>query len=353
MTLRLGSPLPPDSVRLTAALERIRASGRWTNDGPLATELELRFAAREGAAFASAVSSGTTALTVALLALDLPPGAEVVTSPLTFRATAMAIEAAGLSPVFAAVDPESLTLDALAVERALSPKTGAILPVHLFGLPVDAAVDAVAADRGLPLVFDAAHAFGAGVAGRGTATAYSLHATKLLHTGEGGMIATDDPTVASRVRRIRNFGIDDDHDDGPGVNAKLSEVAAAVGLAMWDDLDAEIDARRRVRDAYAAAIASSTRVRHHGHGFDRALLFDAVRCEPGQQSAILDDLAGVDVVARRFPALSSAGGRFATARLVGATREQMSALSDSLVALPIHGRITAEQLAAVCAVLAR
>lgn len=352
MTVTLGQPLSPHPDELAALLASVSTSGRWTNDGPLVALLEQRLAATQGWRSVAATSSGTTALTAALLALDLAAGSEVITTPLTFRATALAIEAAGLTPVFAAVDPLTLNLLPDAVEQAVSPRTGAILPVHLFGVPVDPAIDEVASRLDIPVVYDAAHAFGLGsISGRGAATAYSLHATKLLHTGEGGAVATNDPAMARRVRAVRNFGFGGGEDAGPGLNAKLSEVAAAVGLAVWGAVDAEMDARRQVREAYSAGLVPGGRAQAHVPGIERALVMEPVRCSPDDQAALVADLAAAGIAARTFPALCGPTQRFRTARIVGASREDTVALASTVIALPIHGGVLPHHTDAAAEVL--
>lgn len=352
VTVIIGDPLSPDPAELASLLGDIETSRRWTNGGPLATRLEQSIAATEGWKSVAATSSGTSALTVALLALNAPPGSEVVTTPLTFRASALAIEAAGLVPVFAAVDPQSLNLDASAVDSAIGPRTRAILAVHLFGLPVDSLIDEVASRRGIPVIYDAAHAFGLStISGRGAATAYSLHATKLLHTGEGGALATDSEQLAERARRISNFGIDGAMDAGSGVNAKLSEIAAAVGLAMLNSIEGEKDARRRVRAAYENALASGGRASIHAPGRERALIIEPVRCQPEDQADLITDLAREGIFARTFPALCAPGQRYATTPIVGASRERIIELARTVVALPIHGRVRPDQAEAIGRVL--
>lgn len=354
MTVTLGQPIPPDLTILDALVRQIHDSARWSNDGAVVRELERRTADDLGWASTAATSSGTSALTVALLALDLPRGAEVITTALTFPATVQAIEAAGLVPVFAAPDPDTLTLDAAAVRAAIGPRTAAVLSVHLFGLAAAPAVDAVAAAAGLPVVHDAAHAYGFDqIIGRGTTTAYSLHATKLLHCGEGGLVATDDDAVARRIRQVRNFGLHGDRVDLPGTNAKMPELSAALGLAVRSRLEREIVARQRVRDSYAAAVQDSSRVRAHAPGHPRALVTEVVRCDPADQQSLLDELAGKQVIARRFPALCEPGQRYAGIRLQDTDVRTVTAAARSVIALPIHGRITDDQLATIGAVLRR
>lgn len=352
MTTTLGQPLPPDRLILDELIDRIIASGRWSNDGPLVRELETRLAADLGWTSIAAASSGTAALTVALLALDLPPGSEVITSPLTFPATVQAIETAGQVPVFAGVDPDTLCLDPESVHAAIGPRTAAILPVHLFGVAADPKLDDIGVQAGLPVVYDAAHAYDfPPITGRGDATAYSLHATKLLHTGEGGLVATDDAVLADSLRQVRTFGLQGGVVAGRGTNAKMSEHTAALGLAVIPQVPSEVEARQRLRDAYEIALAGSSRYRVHASGRSRALVMEFVRCDPQDQQHLLHDLASKGVIGRSFPALCASGHRYVDVPLVGADRGDVVDLARSGVAIPLHGRVTDAALDAITAVL--
>ena len=354
MAVTLGQPLGPDRRILHALLDTIIATGRWANDGPIVRQLESELAAGLGWGTVLATSSGTSALTIAMLALDLPPGAEVITSPLTFPATIQAIEMAGLTPVFVGVDAETLCLDPAAVEAAIGPRTAAIVPVHLFGIAVDPQIDAIARQSNVPVVYDAAHAYGfPSISGRGTATAYSMHATKLLHAGEGGFVATDDPLLVSRLALARNFGLDAGRVRGKGTNAKMSEPSAAIGLAVLPRVPDELVARRRLRDAYESALADSSRYRVHAPGNPRALVMELVRCDPRDQQQLLDDLATRDVIGRRFSALCAPDERYAGVRLVGAAAGEVVELARSGVAIPLHGRVNDRALEAIVGVLSR
>lgn len=352
MTVTLGLPLAPDAELFAALAQGVWERARWSNGGPLVAELERRLAQTEGWSHAVATASGTAALTTALLALRLPRGGEVITSPLTFRATALAIEAAGLTPVFAAADPDTLTLRPDAVAQAIGERTVAILPVHLFGIAADPALDELGRAHALPLVYDAAHAYGlADVVGRGAATAYSLHATKLLHTGEGGFVATDDGQLDQRARQSVNFGLDGAHDLHAGINGKMSELAAAVGLATFPKLAAELAARATLRDRYVAAAARSSRVHVHSPGHVRAFVMDVVRCDPQAHSRILEELAERDVVARAFPALCGAGERYADHPVVGSSAGETEELSRTVIALPFHGGVQPSHIDSITEVL--
>ncbi|WP_271986064.1 DegT/DnrJ/EryC1/StrS family aminotransferase [Pseudoclavibacter terrae] len=345
MTVTLGQPLTPDPQLFAELAAGVWDRHRWTNDGPLVRELEQRLGAQLGWRHAVATSSGTTALTMALLALDLVPGGEVVTTPLTFRATSLAIEAAGLKPVFAAVDESTLCLHPAAVEESIGPRTVAILPVHLFGLAADPLLDALGEAHRLPVVYDAAHAFGFdNITLRGSLTAYSLHATKILHTGEGGLVSSESPELAERVRMARNFGLGGAAESGGGGNAKLPELSAAVGLAQFTRLGSELDARRALRAAYEARIEGSQRVRRHEPGRRRGLVTEVLRCEPAEQAELLQRLSSRGIMARGFPALCADGQRYAHTPLFGAGRPEMSTLAASVLALPFHSRVRDEHL---------
>lgn len=188
----------------------------WIGTGPKVLAFEAAFANYVGAPFAIAVSSCTAALHLALVVLGIGPGDEVITSPLTFAATANVIMHQGATPVFADVDPETLNLSPASVERAITPRTKALLPVHFGGLPCDMrALQLIARQHGLAIVEDAAHALGARLEGQmigssGNPVCFSFYANKNLTTAEGGMITTDDPDFADRIRIYRLHGMSSD-----------------------------------------------------------------------------------------------------------------------------------------------
>jgi dTDP-4-amino-4,6-dideoxygalactose transaminase len=218
------------------AVRRVLASGQFIL-GPQVAELEAQLAARLGRKHAVGVSSGSDALLVTLMALGVGPGDEVVTTPLTFFATAGAIVRLGARPVFADIDPTTLNLDPAAALRAVGPRTKAILPVHLFGRAADVAPLRAA---GLPIVEDAAQALGAaGVGEVGVATTLSFFPSKNLGAaGDGGMVLTDDAALAERVRLMRTHGSRPKYVHGVvGGNFRLDTIQAAVLLAKLPFLD--------------------------------------------------------------------------------------------------------------------
>jgi perosamine synthetase len=241
-------------------LEVLRA--RRLSLGPFLREFEQSFAARVGAPFASAVSSGTTGLHLALRAVGVSDGAEVITSPFSFVASANVAVYERARPVFADIDPVTLNLSVDAAAAAVSSRTAAVLPVHVFGYPADMA----GFERlGVPIVEDACEALGAMyadggiVGGRGHPAVFGFYANKQLTTGEGGMVCMPDAAVKERIDSERNQGRAPNMDwldhDRLGFNYRLSEVACALGLAQLERLDSMLAARARIASLYAVALA--------------------------------------------------------------------------------------------------
>jgi perosamine synthetase len=243
-----------------AVLEVLR-SGQLSL-GPRVPAFEDAFAARLGVAHASAVSSGTAGLHLGLRAVGVGKGDEVVTSPFSFVASANAILYERARPVFADIDPVTLNLDPDAAAAAITERTAALLPVHIFGYPADLPA---LERRGLPIVEDACEALGArhadgrAVGGRGHPAAFGFYANKQLTTGEGGMVVTGSADHKLSIDSERNQGRAPnmgwlDH-DRLGFNYRLSDIACAIGLVQLDRLDDLLAARARVAGFYRAALA--------------------------------------------------------------------------------------------------
>ena len=241
-------------------LEVLR-SGRLSL-GPRLPEFERAFAQRVGARFASAVSSGTAALHLGLRAVGVSDGDEVITSPFSFAASANVVVYERARPVFADIDPVTLNLDPAAAAAAVTDRTAALLPVHIFGYPVEmAAFECL----GLPIVEDACEALGAvyddgrPVGGRGHPAAFGFYANKQMTTGEGGVLTTEDSEIKVRVDSERNQGRAPDMDwldhDRLGFNYRLSDIACAVGLGQLERLESLLAGRDRVASLYRAALA--------------------------------------------------------------------------------------------------
>jgi len=249
-----------DAPDVRAAIDRVITRG-WFVLGPELEAFEQEFAAASGAAHAVGVGTGTDALALSLMALGIGPGDEVITSPLSAAYSALAIMMAGARPVFADIDADRLTLSPELVERAMTPRTKAILPVHLYGQAADMpALAEIAARRGLLIVEDCCQAHLAMATGRpagtwGAAGAFSFYPTKNLGAlGDGGAIITSDAALAAKLRRLRNGGQTTRYHHAEfGVNSRLDEMQAAIlrarlpRLAGWTATRRALAARYRDR----------------------------------------------------------------------------------------------------------
>jgi dTDP-4-amino-4,6-dideoxyglucose len=258
--LHVGRPNIGDREAILAGIGEA-LDERWlSNNGRKLEAFERRLSERLGGLHCIATCNATLGLQIAMRALGVE--GEVVLPALTFVATAHAVAWEGLTPVFADVDPETLCLSATEAKARIGPETGALLGVHLWGRSADVeGLSALARERGLPLLFDAAHTLGGERDGRplaafGDAAVLSFHATKIANSFEGGAIVTADRELAERAATMRNFGfVDEDEIVGLGTNAKLSEAGAAMGLASLDALDGFLAASRRNYTAYAETLA--------------------------------------------------------------------------------------------------
>jgi dTDP-3-amino-3,4,6-trideoxy-alpha-D-glucose transaminase len=250
-----------DASAVDAAIRRVVARG-WFILGPEVEAFEREFAAAVGAAHAVAVGNGTDAIALTLRALGIAAGDEVITSPLSAAFSALAIMMAGARPVFADVDAARLTIDPGAIEAAITPRTRAILPVHLYGQPADMGrILEIAARRHLAVVEDACQAHlatcnGSPVGALGIAGAFSFYPTKNLGAlGDGGAVVTNDPMIADRLRRLRNGGQSHRYVHVEfGVNSRLDEIQAAVLRARLPRLAGWTRARRALAARYRAAL---------------------------------------------------------------------------------------------------
>ena len=254
-------------------LEQIREAliSGWVTTGPKVKQFEVDFARTVGAKHAIAVNSCTAAMHLALEAVGVKRGDEVITTPYTFAATAEVIRYFDAHPVFVDVDSHTLNIDPLLIERAITPRTRAIIPVHLGGLPVDMdPVQDIASRHGLPVIEDSAHTFPASYKGKaigsiGDLTCFSFYATKTITTGEGGMITTESDEWAERCRIMSLHGISKDawkrytaegnwyyEIVAPGYKYNMTDIAAAMGLAQLRKAHAMRDKRLGIARRYTA-----------------------------------------------------------------------------------------------------
>ena len=291
----LGFQPPAIGEEEIAAVTETLRSG-WLTTGPKAAELERRFAEYVEAEHVLAVASGTAALHLALLAVDVGPGDEVITSPITWPATANVIVHAGATPVFADVRDSDLNIDPDHVAELVTDRTKAIMPVHLAGQVAD--MDPLLS-HGIPVIEDAAHAAesayrGRKIGGLSDATCFSLYATKNIAAGEGGLISTNDSAVAEKIEALRLMR----RGDGslydivvPGYKANLSDVLAAIALCQLDKVEHHGEIRRRQFAAYDEAVAELEGIEPLARdGRDtHAYHLYIVRIDPAEAGATRDD----------------------------------------------------------------
>jgi len=229
---------------------------QWlTNNGPLVNELELRLKDHLDLKHLLYVSNGTIALQIAIKALDLK--GEIITTPFSYVATTSSIIWEGCKPVFVDVDQETLNIDPNKIETAITARTSAILATHCFGNACDIdTIDSIAKRHSLKVIYDAAHCFGTKYKDKsifeyGDISTCSLHATKLMHSVEGGLVFTNDPELLKKMAYMRNFGHDGPEKfNGAGINGKNSEFHAAMGLAVLDDIDLILKNRKEQSNFY-------------------------------------------------------------------------------------------------------
>jgi len=247
--------------RIDAGIAGVLAHGQYIL-GPEVAELEDRLATYTGADHCISCANGTDALQIALMALDVGPGDEVITPGFTYIATAETVALLGAKVVYVDIDPASYNIDPALIEAAITPRTKALIPVSLYGQCADFdAINAIAARHGLPVIEDGAQSFGASYKGRKSGNLTTIGCTSFFPSkplgcyGDGGAIFASDPDLAKTIRQIARHGQDRRyHHIRVGMNSRLDTLQAAILLPKLDILDDEIAARQRVADSYDAAL---------------------------------------------------------------------------------------------------
>ncbi len=259
--ITVTSPLLPNLEEFHDILREIWESKWITNNGSFHKQLEKELAEYLKVPYISLFTNGTLPLITALQALRIT--GEVITTPYSFVATTHSLWWNGIKPVFVDIEPKTSNIDPEKIEAAITPKTTAIMPVHVYGKPCDMErIQGIADKYGLKVIYDAAHAFGVEVNGRsvleaGDMSTLSFHATKVYNTVEGGALICHDEKTKQRVDYLKNFGFAGETTIvAPGINGKMDEIRSAYGLLNLKQVDAAIEARRQVAVAYREALRS-------------------------------------------------------------------------------------------------
>ena len=333
--------------------------------GPMGPRFERAFADWVGTKHAAAVSSGTAGLHLGLVRAGVGPGDEVITSPFSFISSANCALHAGADVAFADIDPVTFNIDPAALEAAITPRTKAIVPVHIFGLPCDIeAISAIATKHGLAIVEDGAEALGAVRQGKkigthGSPTIFAFYPNKQMTTGEGGIVTTDDDDVYEDILSLRNQGRADSgawlEHDRLGWNYRMDDLSAAVGLAQVERLDEILGKRATVADRYTALLAGIPGVTLPSvvEGDVRSWFVYTVLLEPGvDRNAVIGLLAERGVASKPYlPSLHLPPWYRARGPREGEFPIS-EAISARALALPFFGNLTVEQQERVAVELA-
>jgi perosamine synthetase len=324
--------------------------------GPRTARLEEKFAAASGTKFAVATANGTTALHTALLAHGIGPGDEVITTPFTFQASVNSIIYTGARPIFVDIDEATFNIDPELIAPAITPRTKAIMPVHLYGYPCDMdAILATAQRYGLAVIEDAAQAVGAAYRGRRVGSfgtgCFSLYATKNVMSGEGGMITTDDDVFAQRCRMIRSHGMQRRYyHEILGFNFRMSDLHAAIGLAQIDRLD-EFTAKRRSNAAYfneriISVITPSVKPGYDHVWHQYTIRLDRSRDRDAAVKQLNDGGVGTGIF---YPVPANRQAYLVEMGLSGEPLPVAERLAREVISLPVHPQLTQADLEQIVA----
>ena len=368
--ITVTSPLLPNLDDFTAELKKIWDSKWITNNGSYHKQLEAALAEYLKVPYVSLFTNGTLPLMTALQALRIT--GEVITTPYSFVATTHSIWWNGCKPVFVDIDPATGDMDPNKIEAAITPRTTAIMPVHVYGKPCDTkAIQDIADKYGLKVIYDAAHAFGvevpaeeygleaydgkglAGILNAGDMSTLSFHATKVYNTIEGGALITHDEKTKKRIDYLKNFGIADEVTVvGPGINSKMDEIRSAYGLLNLKQVDAAIEARHQVAIKYREALRPVEGISFFDDmpGVKHNYSYFPIFIDAEKYGMTRDDLyfkmKSANVLGRRYfyPLISE----FSTYRgLESAAPENLPnahKMADSVICLPMHHALSDEDI---------
>ncbi len=364
--ITVTSPLLPNLDEFHEYLKQIWDSKWITNNGSFHKKFESALADFLKVPYVSLFTNGTLPLITALQALHIT--GEVITTPYSFVATTHALWWNGIKPVFVDIDPKTGNIDPVKIEAAITPRTTAIMPVHVYGKPCDTdAIQNIADKYGLKVIYDAAHAFGVEVNGKsilnaGDLSTLSFHATKVFNTIEGGAMVMHDEKTKKRIDYLKNFGFAGETEVvGPGINSKMDEVRAAYGLLNLQQVDKAIKARQQVAIKYREALKGVEGISFFEdmpgvkHNYSYFPIFVDADIYGMTRDELYAKMKAHDVLGRRYfyPLISD----FSTYRgLESATPENLPnahKMADSVICLPMHHTLDEEDVQRIISLIIR
>ena len=356
-TITVTSPLLPDLEEFNSVLKKIWADKWITNNGSFHKQLEKELAAYLKVPYISLFTNGTLPLITALQALRIT--GEVITTPYSFVATTHSLWWNGIKPVFVDIDPKTGNLDPEKIEAAITPKTTAIMPVHVYGKPCDTKhIQKIADKYGLKVIYDAAHAFGVEINGEsilnaGDMSTLSFHATKVDNTIEGGAMVMHDEQTKKRIDYLKNFGFAGETTVvAPGINSKMDEIRSAYGLLNLKNVDAAIEARHQVAIKYREALRNVEGITFFDDmpGVKHNYSYFPIFVDEEKYGVTRDELylkrKEHDVLGRRYfyPLISE----FSTYRGLESAKPELlpnaHKMADTVICLPMHHTLGEEDI---------
>lgn len=364
--LYVTRPTLPPFEEIIPLLQEIWTSRTLTNGGPFHQRFEVELARYLGVPYVTLTTNATIGLMVALRQLDV--AGEVITTPFSFVATGHSVLWHGATPVFADIDPVTLNLDPRQIERHITAKTSAILAVHCYGRPCDVeAIEAIARKHNLKVLYDAAHAFavkyrGHSILNYGDLSVLSFHATKVFNTFEGGAIIAQDLAVKESLDRLCNYGIVDEVTvEDTGLNAKMSEFNAALGLLQLRHIDNALSKRREIDARYRTLLADIPGIRcamedvdplsHNYYSFPILVGADY----PLSRDALYIKLREHEVYVRRYfyPLISNMPMYHELTSATTAALPVANAIASEVLCLPMFPDLLAEEQVNIAALIRR
>lgn len=349
------SPLLPDLSDLDPYLAKIWANKWVTNHGEFHNQLEQKIGETLEIPYTRLFNNGTLSLVTALQVLKLPEHGEVITTPFTFAATAHSISWNRLTPVFVDIEPETMTLDPEKIRDAISAKTVAILGVHVYGFVCKVLeIEAIAKAHHLPVIYDAAHAFGTKIDGIpiaqfGDISSFSFHATKLFNTIEGGALCCKSETLYQDLYYLRNFGIKNEEEIiGIGINGKMNELQAAIGLLNLELFREEQKNRKKIRQHYIHFLSNIPEIEipKISETIEHSEQYFVIKTLPKHRNALYEHLKSKGVFSRKYfyPLLSNTPCYQALPSASKVRLPEANLAAESVLCLPFYGALTYEQI---------